>query len=142
MMDTPDRIEPCFLESSGEEILDAQAELIAASTRLGSRLHPKTAASLAGLVRLMNTYYSNLIEGHSTHPRDIEQALADRLDGDMRNYGDSVLYSCNTGQRVTSMVGRYQRVWGSSRRFRRYPTPGSVTIKVGWAWSSSSFCRS
>ncbi len=84
MLETPDRIEPCFLESPGEEILDAQAELIEASTKLGSRLHPKTAASLAGVVRLMNTYYSNLIEGHSTHPRDIEQALAERLDGDIR----------------------------------------------------------
>ncbi len=32
-------------------------------------------ASLAGLVRSMNCYYSNLIEGHDTHPIDIERAL-------------------------------------------------------------------
>jgi Fic family protein len=32
-------------------------------------------ASLAGLVRAMNCYYSNLIEGHDTHPVDIERAL-------------------------------------------------------------------
>src|SRR6202451_2575064 len=31
--------------------------------------------SLAGLVRSMNCYYSNLIEGHDTHPIDIERAL-------------------------------------------------------------------
>jgi Fic family protein len=31
--------------------------------------------SLAGLVRGMNCYYSNLIEGHDTHPVDIERAL-------------------------------------------------------------------
>ena len=32
-------------------------------------------ASLSGLVRAMNCYYSNLIEGHATHPIDIELAL-------------------------------------------------------------------
>ncbi len=31
--------------------------------------------ALAGLVRAMNCYYSNLIEGHDTHPVDIERAL-------------------------------------------------------------------
>ena len=30
---------------------------------------------LAGLVRAVNCYYSNLIEGHDTHPIDIERAL-------------------------------------------------------------------
>jgi Fic family protein len=32
-------------------------------------------SSLADLVRAMNCYYSNLIEGHDTHPVDIERAL-------------------------------------------------------------------
>lgn len=32
-------------------------------------------APLASLVRAMNCYYSNLIEGHNTHPIDIERAL-------------------------------------------------------------------
>ena len=29
----------------------------------------------AALVRSMDCYYSNLIEGHNTHPRDIDRAL-------------------------------------------------------------------
>lgn len=33
--------------------------------------------ALATLVRSMNCYYSNLIEGHDTHPVDIERALND-----------------------------------------------------------------
>jgi len=33
------------------------------------------ALALADLVRAMNCYYSNLIEGHDTHPIDIERAL-------------------------------------------------------------------
>src|SRR5438105_1969549 len=58
------------------------AELSAAAATLGKALHPRTAANLADLVRIMNTYYSNLIEGHDTRPRDIERALAGELDQD------------------------------------------------------------
>lgn len=38
--------------------------------------------SLADLVRAMNCYYSNLIEGHNTHPIDIERALKDDYSND------------------------------------------------------------
>jgi Fic family protein len=41
-------------------------------------------ASLAGLVRAMNCYYSNLIEGHDTHPVDIERALMNDFSKDAR----------------------------------------------------------
>lgn len=74
------RIEPARLEDVPEAIADLTAELSAASAVLGSALHPTTAANLATLVRIMNTYYSNLIEGHDTRPRDIERALAGNLD--------------------------------------------------------------
>jgi Fic family protein len=50
--------------------------------KLGSGLNPQTAANLADLVRIMNTYYSNLIEGHRTRPGDIERALAGKFDRD------------------------------------------------------------
>src|SRR6185437_5370185 len=76
------RIEPARLEEPGEGIADLVAELSAASAELGNTLHPLTAANLADLVRIMNAYYSNLIEGHNTRPRDIERALAGNLDED------------------------------------------------------------
>jgi Fic family protein len=41
-------------------------------------------ASLATLVRAMNCYYSNLIEGHDTHPVDIERALRQDYSKDAR----------------------------------------------------------
>jgi Fic family protein len=56
--------------------------LSAASAKLESALNPRTASSLAGLVRIMNTYYSNLIDGNNTRPADIEKALAGKLDVD------------------------------------------------------------
>ena len=40
--------------------------------------------SLADLVRAMNCYYSNLIEGHDTHPVDIERALKNDYSNDAR----------------------------------------------------------
>jgi Fic family protein len=76
------RIEPTRLEEPGEVIGDIVAELSAATATLGNRLHSRTAANLADLVRIMNAYYSNLIEGHNTRPRDIERALAGKLDED------------------------------------------------------------
>jgi Fic family protein len=76
------RIEPTRLEDTPPDIADVMAELSAEAAALGARLHPRTAANLADLVRLTNTYYSNLIEGHNTRPRDIERALAGDFDRD------------------------------------------------------------
>jgi Fic family protein len=79
-LETPNRIEPARLEEPTEAIADVIAELSAASATFGSSLHPRTASNLADLVRIMNTYYSNLIEGHNTRPRDIARALAGEFD--------------------------------------------------------------
>ena len=79
-LETPFRIEPTRLEQPSSAIADVVAEIAAASATLGKALHPNTAANLADLVRLMNCYYSNLIEGHDTRPRDIERALSGDMD--------------------------------------------------------------
>jgi Fic family protein len=80
--ETTARIEPARLEEPTGPIADTIVELAASTATLGKALHPRTAANLADLVRITNTYYSNLIEGHDTHPRDIERALAGELDRD------------------------------------------------------------
>lgn len=79
-LETPQRIEPARLEDTPEVISDLIAELAAATAKLGAALHPQTAANLAQLVRVMNSYYSNLIEGHVTRPKDIVRALEGKLD--------------------------------------------------------------
>ena len=53
--------------------------LVREANALGGRLHPITRRSVANLLRSINTYHSNLIEGHDTRPRDIERALEGRL---------------------------------------------------------------
>jgi Fic family protein len=80
IVETPSRLEPCLPDETPPELLDLVAALSAATNRLGSRLHPRSATALADSVRIMNCYYSNLIEGHNTTPREIERALADQLD--------------------------------------------------------------
>ena len=84
VIETPQRIEPARLEEASESISDVIADLSAAAATLGKSLHPKTASNLAALVRVMNTYYSNLIEGHHTRPRDIQRALAGSFDTDRK----------------------------------------------------------
>jgi len=80
MFESPQRIEPCFLDTLSPTVGDLIALLSQHASLLGNRLHPKTAANLANLVRSMNCYYSNLIEGHNTTPREIEKALSNELD--------------------------------------------------------------
>jgi Fic family protein len=67
-------MEPMLPASAGE-LREASAKLVRASAKLGGSLHPVTRGSVIELVRQMNSYYSNLIEGHNTHPSDIEKAL-------------------------------------------------------------------
>lgn len=77
MLETPGRIEPCFFEEQiPASLADLSVDIQREAARLGQGLHPDSAAELADLVRVMNCYYSNLIEGHNTRPRDIERALA------------------------------------------------------------------
>jgi Fic family protein len=80
--ETVGRIEPTLLEEVKGNITDTLTELTSSAATLGASLHPQTAQQLASLVRVMNTYYSNLIEGHITRPRDIERALSGDLDAD------------------------------------------------------------
>jgi Fic family protein len=58
-------------------LTDLALELAQKSAGFRRSLPESLLASLADLVRSMNCYYSNLIEGHDTHPIDIERALKD-----------------------------------------------------------------
>jgi Fic family protein len=59
------------------ELSDLALDLATTSARFSSGLPESIADALAGLIRSTNCYYSNLIEGHNTHPIDIERALND-----------------------------------------------------------------
>ena len=57
------------------ELIDLALDLAQRSAGFRRSLPESLLSSLATLVRSMNCYYSNLIEGHDTHPVDIESAL-------------------------------------------------------------------
>src|SRR5882672_8557759 len=69
-------MEPLVPAESTRALDDEVVALIAESNQLAGRIHPILRDSIGDLVRSMNCYYSNLIEGHDTHPRDIDRALA------------------------------------------------------------------
>lgn len=61
---------------------DLAVDLALKAAAFRSSLPHGVRAALAQLVRAMNCYYSNLIEGHDTHPIDIERALQGNLSDD------------------------------------------------------------
>src|SRR5277367_4222400 len=79
-------MEPLIEESSKYrgELTDLALTLAQHSAGFRRSLPPFLLTSLADLVRAMNCYYSNLIEGHDTHPVDIERALKNDYSKDAR----------------------------------------------------------
>lgn len=54
---------------------DIAIDLFAKSEKLKARFNINVQAAIGDMVRSINCYYSNFIEGHDTHPVDIERAL-------------------------------------------------------------------
>lgn len=71
-------MEPLLISSNSKhraELSDLAVELASHSSGFRRSLPEGILCALADLVRSMNCYYSNLIEGHNAHPIDIERAL-------------------------------------------------------------------
>jgi Fic family protein len=75
-------MEPMFIPEGDSDLHDLVFELIQKAASLTGQLSPPVQQEIGRLVRSMNCYYSNFIEGHQTNPRDIEQALANKMSGD------------------------------------------------------------
>lgn len=65
-------------------LTDLAVELAARAAGFRHSLPEGVVSALSGLVRSMNCYYSNLIEGHDTHPVDIERALKEDYSADQK----------------------------------------------------------
>jgi len=73
-----------MLPDERQDLEDLATDLVSKASGLAGRLHPVLRASVGDLVRSMNCYYSNLIEGHNTLPIDIDRALKDNYAGDTK----------------------------------------------------------
>jgi len=77
----PSDMEPLLPEDRDGSLAALALQTIRGSERLRGKLHPATRRGVAELVQSMNSYYSNLIEGHRTRPMDIDRALRQEFGG-------------------------------------------------------------
>lgn len=68
-------MEPLFPEGDITQLKLLSDKLIVEAKKLEGALHPLTRNAIVKMLRPMNSYYSNFIEGHDTNPIDIEKAL-------------------------------------------------------------------
>lgn len=72
----PGAMEPLLPEGERGQLSELSSDILRAAGRLSGQVHsPLVRKRVADMVREMNCYYSNLIEGHKTTPQDIERAL-------------------------------------------------------------------
>lgn len=69
-------MEPLLPPEGAGKLGDLTIDLVSKASGFAGALNPVISKSVGDLVRSMNCYYSNLIEGHDTTPRDIDRALA------------------------------------------------------------------
>lgn len=85
--ESPAVMEPVLIGEGSRHraaLADLAVEVAARAAGFRRSLPEGLRTPLAELVRSMNCYYSNLIEGHDTHPVDIERALRNDYSADRR----------------------------------------------------------
>src|SRR6267143_134038 len=85
--ESTDLMEPLLIGETSRHrgaLTDLAVELAQKAAGFRRSLPESLVTSLADLVRAINCYYSNLIEGHDTHPVDIERALKNDYSKDPR----------------------------------------------------------
>lgn len=85
--ESPSMIDPILIGDGSRHrgpLADLAVDLAARAAGFRRSLPEGVRDALGDLVRSMNCYYSNLIEGHDTHPVDIERALRNDYAADRR----------------------------------------------------------
>jgi len=76
-------MEPLLPAEGRPMLAELSKQIFLHAGRLGGQIPAdKTRHQIAEVVRMMNSYYSNLIEGHKTIPKDIERAIKQDLSAD------------------------------------------------------------
>src|SRR5690349_8113821 len=74
--DQPHQFEPLLPTQKLGELSEITRRIFEKSSEMKGSASPQARAALREIVRSMNSYYSNRIEGQSTHPVNIERALS------------------------------------------------------------------
>jgi len=116
------------MPAEGTDVLENLSfDLAREASELSGQLHPVVRLSVAELVRSMNCYYSNLIEGHNTHPRDIDRALAADYSTDPRRR--DLQFEARAHIEVQRMIDE------------RTGVPHPPTAREFIEWTHREFCR-
>ena len=83
-MESTGLMEPLLPPEGTGELNDLVVDLVSKASGFAGMLNPVVSKSVGDLVRSMNCYYSNLIEGHDTHPHDIDRAIAQEYSNEPR----------------------------------------------------------
>lgn len=113
-------MEPMLPEEAERGLDDVTFELIREASMLAGRVHPIVQDAIGALVRSMNCYYSNLIEGHDTHPRDIDRALVEDFAAEPRKRAlqlEAVAH-IHVQQRID--LGDDPQAWPASRTYAEW----------------------
>ncbi|MEX0661812.1 MAG: Fic family protein [Balneolaceae bacterium] len=81
MFDRPAHMEPLFPRES-KPLAELAMNVYADAAELSGMVHPITRKEIARLLRHINSYYSNRIEGEHTTPADIEKAVKKEYSAD------------------------------------------------------------
>ncbi|MCC5914813.1 MAG: Fic family protein [Balneolaceae bacterium] len=81
MFDRPTQMEPLFPRES-KSLVELSMKVYADAAELAGMVHPITRDEIARLLRHINSYYSNRIEGEHTTPSDIERAIKKEYSAD------------------------------------------------------------
>jgi Fic family protein len=118
-------MEPLLPEENSRDLEDLVGDLLKKSSSLAGRIHNEVAISVGTLVRSMNCYYSNLIEGHNTHPRDIYHAL--KKDYSTDNQKRALQLEATAHIAVQEMIDRGE-------------SPLEITSPDALCWIHDEFC--
>ena len=120
-------MEPMLPRDGKSGLTDLAVDLVARASYLAGQIQGTVRESIEDLVRSMNCYYSNLIEGHNTRPREIDAALADD-------------YSPDPDRRILQLEARAHIEVQRLIDYGNVPMESPISTKY-IRWIHEEFCR-
>lgn len=136
---SPESMEPLLPTSREDELTALAGNILQEAGRLAGSVHSTLVLEkVTELVREMNSYYSNLIEGHKTLPRDIERALMSDYSSDVHVRNNQILSRVHieVERAMTERIRREQGdvyspdfiCWLHGEFYRRLPESMQVSL--------------
>jgi Fic family protein len=113
-------MEPLLTPDGDQGLSDAVFDLLTQSSSLAGQIPKAVQGEIGRLVQSMNCYYSNLIEGHNTHPRDIERALHSNFQTDPKKRDLQIEARAHIEVQRLIDSGADESSWPASQSYARW----------------------